>query len=255
MFKGNLLRLGVNIDHIATLREVRKVSYPDPFESLTVLKKCSVDQVTIHLREDRRHIQDQDLRRIVQAKILPVNLEMAVTEEMVEVASRTPVQICTFVPEKRREVTTEGGLDVVKNKKKIAAAILKLKKKGCRVSLFIDPQEKQVRASWDIEADAVELHTGTYCDILEKIFEKEKKYNFTKREVKKEIIKIRQVATLASFLGLKVCAGHGLHRKNLHPLVEIPEIEEYNIGHAIIARAVFVGLKNAIREIRKVLRG
>lgn len=248
-------RLGVNIDHIATLREARKVSYPDPLESLSSLKKCSVDQVTIHLREDRRHIQDHDLHHIVHSKILPVNLEMAVTDEMVKIASQIPVQVCTFVPEKRREITTEGGLDVFKNKRKIARAILRLKKEGRRVSLFIDPCEKQVRASFEVGVDAVELHTGTYCDVLEKNFQREKKYDFKKTNVKKEIKKIETSTALAHSLKLKVYAGHGLHRRNLSPLIGIPEIEEYNIGHAIIARAVFVGLENAVREIRKVLRG
>lgn len=248
-------KLGVNIDHIATLREVRQVSYPDPLESLSVLKKCSVDQVTIHLREDRRHIQDHDLHRIVRSKILPVNLEMAITEEMVGIASRTPVRVCTFVPEKREEITTEGGLNVLGNKTKITEAVLKLKKAGRCVSLFIDPSARQVRASFEVGADAVELHTGTYCDVLEKNFKREKKYNFKKEKVRQEIKKIKGAARLASFLKLKVCAGHGLHRQNLAPLITIHEITEYNIGHAIIARAVFVGLKNAIQEIRRVLRG
>lgn len=252
-------RLGVNIDHIATLREARRVCYPDPLAALEILKKTKVNHVTIHLREDRRHIQDHDLKRISQAQILPVNLELAVTDEMVKIAARYRPKICTFVPEKRQEVTTEGGLDCLKRKRKLAQAIELLKKKNIHVSLFIDPDEKQIQSAKELGADAIELHTGSYCDELEKFYLKSQTYDFQnqKTKVKKIAVRLQEIKNAAEFadgIGLKVYAGHGLHIHNLAPVVQISEIEEYNIGHAIIARAVFVGLEKAIREIQRVLR-
>lgn len=236
-------RLGVNIDHMATLREARKVSYPAPVDALMILKECSVDQVTIHLREDRRHIQDQDLEIIVAAGILPVNLEMAATEEMTRIACLRKPHTATLVPEKRQEVTTEGGLDCSGQFQRVAQVVKELRQSGIRASLFIDPDLTQVRASKEIGADAIELHTGTYCNIDPT----------QQREIENEIHKIREATHLGVNLGLKVFAGHGLNCSNLKPILAIPEIEEYNIGHAIIARAVFVGLKAAIQEIQKIL--
>lgn len=252
-------RLGVNIDHIATLREARGEWYPDPLESLSILKKCGAHQVTLHLREDRRHIQDHDLRRIVQAAVLPVNLEMAVTNEMVKLACESGVQTCTFVPEKRQEITTEGGLDVKGHFKTVARAVEKLKKAGKWVSLFIDPEKNQLEAAQKSGADAVEFHTGSYCHLLEEYFIRSGSYRWRARDrygqrTAGELKKLREMARQAVLGGMKAYAGHGLHVYNLPPVVAIPEIEEYNIGHAIVARAVFVGLEKAVREIQKVLR-
>lgn len=252
-------KLGVNIDHIATLREARKVTYPNPLDSLKILETCKVDQVTLHLREDRRHIQDHDLKQITAAKILPVNLEMAVTSEMVQIALRHPTRVCTFVPEKRQEITTEGGLQVLHREKRIGKAVTELKKKGRLVSLFVDPDAKQIKAAAEVGADAVEIHTGKYCHLFEKFYLKYQTYRLnTKTELGKrifrEIKKIAENVELADFLGLDVFAGHGLHAQNLFPLVKMPTIREYNIGHAIIARAVFVGLERAVTEIQRALR-
>ncbi len=251
-------RLGVNIDHIATLRQVRGVTYPDPVASLDILKRCGVDQVTLHLREDRRHIQDHDLTRVMAAKKLPVNLEMAVTSEMVKLAAKTKPHTATFVPEKREELTTEGGLDCVAGFKAVAGAVKELKAVGIRVSLFIDADENQIRAAREAQADAIEIHTGTFCNIIEAHYEKTDSYDYAKNTtvaaaVKQEALRTQKGATLAKSLGLKVFAGHGLHCDNLKEIVAIKEIEEYNIGHAIIARAIFVGLELAIKEIQQCL--
>jgi pyridoxine 5-phosphate synthase len=253
-------RLGVNIDHIATIRESRKVSYPDPFEALPILKSCQVDQVTIHLREDRRHIQDHDLKRISAANILPVNLEMAVTNEMLDIATQQKPSHVTFVPEKREEVTTEGGLDCVSSLVNVKKAVKRIKECGIHASLFIDPDCRQIAAAKESGADAIEIHTGTYCNVLEDFFLKNGHYDYSKdavfhKQIDIEITKIQESARMATEAGLKVYAGHGLHVDNLQPITNIPQIEEYNIGHALIARAVFVGLKQAITEIQMMLRG
>ncbi|MBF0106782.1 MAG: pyridoxine 5'-phosphate synthase [Deltaproteobacteria bacterium] len=252
-------RLGVNIDHIATLREARKVSYPAPFDALSILKGCAVDQVTIHLREDRRHIQDHDLAAILKAGVLPVNLEMAVTEEMVRIAASQCPHTATFVPEKREEITTEGGLDCVGLFEKIKQATDVLKSRGIRVSLFVDPDLRQTVASKEAGADAIEFHTGSYCHVIEEFYASSGHYDYTRDKasfarVNTELEKIKTASKKAAALGLKVFAGHGLHTHNLKPVTEISEIEEYNIGHAIIARAVFVGLKQAVCEIQAVLK-
>lgn len=251
-------RLGVNIDHIATLREARQVSYPAPIEALGMLESCQVDQVTIHLREDRRHIQDNDLKTITASKILPVNLEMAVTEEMVNIALQYKPQTVTLVPEKREEITTEGGLDVAGQFERVSACVKKIKSAGIHTSLFIDADLNQVYAAHESGADAIEIHTGAYCDVVEKFYEQNGHYNYQKDAkceslVLQELEKISQASQTAFNKGLKVYAGHGLHAKNLAPITAIPEIEEYNIGHAIIARSVFVGLEKAIREIQELL--
>lgn len=232
-------RLGVNIDHIATLREARKVLYPAPLEALEILKTCVVDQVTLHLREDRRHIQDHDLEAIISAKVLPVNFEMAVTDEMVGIALKCRPKTVTFVPEKREEITTEGGLDVAGQFERVSVCVKKLKDVGIHCSHFIDADLNQVYAAHESGADAIEIHTGTYCHLAE-----------CKKEFSREVEKIRLASQVAASKGLKVYAGHGLHVGNLTPITAISEIEEYNIGHAIIARAVFVGLEKAIREIQ-----
>lgn len=253
-------RLGVNIDHIATLREARKCGIPDPVDSLVILEKCGVDQVTLHLREDRRHIQDRDLEEIIKRARIPVNLEMAITGEMVEIARRlrpatSGVATATIVPEKRREITTEGGLDCEGNIHLLEKEIPRLKEKGIRVSLFIDPDEKQIDLSAKLRADAVELHTGSYCEAYSH------NPSFTSPYLKgrtggvtAELERLRDAAAHAAQKGLKVFAGHGLNTQNLPSVVSIREIEEYNIGHSIIARAVFAGLEGAVREIQEILK-
>lgn len=253
-------RLGVNIDHVATLREARKVCYPDPFETLPILKKCHVDQVTLHLREDRRHIQDHDLVRFIAEKDLPVNLEMAVTDAMLKIALKFYPATCTFVPEKRQEVTTEGGLDTVKKARAVGRAIERLQAKGVHVSLFIDPDPRQILMANRLGADAVELHTGAYCSHLENYHARHGSYRIKAGSTAAKPVEIAyqalvNTAHLADDLHLGVYAGHGLHIHNLAPIVKIPQIEEYNIGHAIVARAVFVGLAAAIGEIQKILNG
>ncbi|MCP5464435.1 MAG: pyridoxine 5'-phosphate synthase [Deltaproteobacteria bacterium] len=250
-------RLGVNIDHIATLRQARRVRYPDPVESLAILKQCQVDQVTVHLREDRRHIQDHDVKRLLAAAVLPVNLELAVTSEMVAFCAQHKPKMATFVPEKREEITTEGGLDCTAVADRLKQAIKQLKDAGVHVSLFIEADPKQIALSQELGADAIELHTGSYCDLLEKRFETLSHYDFDQASlddpIAKELMRLKQGAKQAKDLGLKVYGGHGLHCDNLPPVVQIEEIEEYNIGHAIIARSVFVGLETAVREIQAVL--
>lgn len=251
-------RLGVNIDHIATLRAVRGVRYPAPLEALTILKKCRVDQVTLHLREDRRHIVDADLKKIVAEKVLPVNLEMAATPEMLQIALRTRPHTVTYVPEKRRELTTEGGLDAARMLTRLKNHIEKLQRHQIRVSLFIEARSAQIRAAKASGADGVEFHTGCYCDFLEKHQAQSGSYSGWQKgkwgsQITRELEHLRTGIALARALGLHVYAGHGLHVGNLAPIVALGDIEEYNIGHAIIARAVFVGLKQAIREIQACL--
>lgn len=252
-------RLGLNIDHVATLRNAREARYPDPVETLPILKKCRVDQVTLHLREDRRHIRDDDLRRIISARALPVNLEMAVTAEMLKVALKTRPAHCTLVPEKRREITTEGGLDCVKNARVVARATEALQKKGVLVSLFIDADPDQILMANRLGAEAIEIHTGRYCDLLEDYSAKRGTYRWDAKSrdgtrVESALGRVADGAALAKSLGLKVFAGHGLHVQNLAPMTKIGEIEEYNIGHAVIARAVFIGLERAVREIQEILK-
>lgn len=237
----NKARLGVNIDHIATLRQARGESYPDPFDALSLLKLCHVDQVTIHLREDRRHIQDHDLQRICEEKLLPVNMEMALTQEMIKIAIENHPQTCTLVPEKRQELTTEGGLELKSNLSKLKKVVPFLKEEGIQTSLFIDPDKEQIDFAKDSDVYGIELHTGTYCKAFGSVLEK------------KELERLKKAARYAASIGLKVFAGHGLNIKNIAAVLQIREIEEYNIGHSIIARSIFIGLENAIREIQTII--
>ena len=261
-------RLGVNIDHIATLREARKCGIPDPALSLVFLEKCGVDQVTLHLREDRRHIQDRDLEQVILGARIPVNLEMALIPEMVEIARKLKPATCTLVPEKRQEITTEGGLDCKTTFNSLKKELPRLKEKGMRVSLFIDPDKTQIDCAFDLRVDAVELHTGTYCEAFARVTPPPvplpqgeggitpsplRGEGWGEGDVAKEFQRLRDAASYAAQKGLKVFAGHGLNTQNLPPVVTIREIEEYNIGHSIIARAVFVGLEGAIKEIQKIL--
>jgi len=235
-------RLGVNIDHVATLRQARgSVPYPDPVAAASIAEMAGADQITVHLREDRRHIQDRDvkiLRDVIQTSL---NLEMANTQEMAKIAMYLkPDQVC-MVPERREEVTTEGGLDVALHLDAIRKTVSSLKDSDILVSLFIDPDPEQVKASHKAGADSIEIHTGRYCDA-----EGDK---MTRRE-KDAII---NAAKTASKLSLAVHAGHGLHYHNIIPLLAIDEIEEYNIGHSIVARAVLVGLDRAVREMKDLI--
>jgi len=236
------LRHGVNIDHVATLRQARGVTYPDPLEAAVLVKNAAADSLTIHLREDRRHIQDHDLQRIRAWDGLPVNLEMAITEEMLGIAiDSKPAWVC-LVPEKREELTTEGGLDVAGQLQRVREACERLQVHGIQVSLFVDADPEQITAASACRADAVELHTGHYAEA--------KGFSQTLSD---ELARIRDGAEQASVLGLNVHAGHGLTLANVGPIAAIPEIVELNNGHSIIARSVFVGLQAAVEEMRAAM--
>ncbi|OGP33493.1 MAG: pyridoxine 5'-phosphate synthase [Deltaproteobacteria bacterium GWC2_65_14] len=230
-------RLGVNIDHVATLRQARRGREPDPAAAAVIAELHGADGITIHLREDRRHIQDRDLAILKEVVRTRINLEMAATEEMLGIAARLAPFSATLVPEKREEVTTEGGLDVLGQREALHGAVSRLREAGILVSLFIDPDLAQVRASKQAGADAVEIHTGSFCEA------------FRTGRYEEELGKIRTAAAQASNVGLKVFAGHGLDLRNIVPVLSIPAIEEFNIGHSIISRAVFVGLGPAVREM------
>ncbi len=234
-------RLGVNIDHVATLRQARRESFPSPVKAAIEARSGGADSITIHLREDRRHIQDADLPAIQKAVRIPVNLEMALHPEIVKIALRyAPEKVC-MVPERRQELTTEGGLDAVSARGKLIKVISQLKKKKIQVSLFIDADFEQVRTAAEVGANAIEIHTGTYAAV-----------RGAKR--RKELKRIRAAAELAVRLGLKVHAGHGLDYENVKPLLRIPEIEEYNIGFSIVGEAVFTGLRSAVRRMKSLIR-
>ncbi|QAV22117.1 pyridoxine 5'-phosphate synthase [Proteus hauseri] len=234
--------LGVNIDHIATLRNARGTTYPDPVQAAFIAEQAGADGITIHLREDRRHITDRDLMLISQTVQTRLNLEMAVTEEMIEIACQTQPDFCCLVPEKRQEVTTEGGLDVAGNEAKIADAIKRLSLAGIKVSLFIDPDHEQINAADRVGAPFIEIHTGAYADAEDEM------------EQDKEFMRIRDAVTYAASKGLKVNAGHGLHYHNVQRIAALPELYELNIGHAIIGRAVFSGLAPAVEEMKRLMR-
>lgn len=235
------IRLGVNIDHVATLRQARGTDYPDTVEAALLAIASGADGITVHLREDRRHIQDRDVERLMQAIDVPLNLEMAVTEEMLGIAVRVKAPHCCLVPEKREELTTEGGLDVAGQQERIADAVASLKTAGCQVSLFIDPEPEQIKAAKACGAPVVELHTGAYAEA-----------KGDTRHV--ELERLRQGARLAASLGLEVHAGHGLTVENVGPVAALPEVVELNIGHAIVARAVFVGLSEAVQEMKTAMQ-
>ena len=234
--------LGVNIDHIATLRNARGTTYPDPVQAAFIAEQAGADGITIHLREDRRHITDRDLMLISQTVQTRLNLEMAVTEEMIEIACQTQPDFCCLVPEKRQEVTTEGGLDVVGNEEKVADAIKRLSLAGIKVSLCIDPDHEQINAADRVGAPFIEIHTGAYADAEDE------------QAQEKEFVRIRDAVTYAASKGLKVNAGHGLHYHNVQRIAALPELYELNIGHAIIGRAVFSGLAPAVEEMKRLMR-
>lgn len=236
------IALGVNIDHIATLRNDRGVAYPDPVQAAFVVEQAGADAITIHLREDRRHITDRDVRLLRQTLQTRMNLEMAVTDEMRDIAlSVVPEDVC-LVPEKREEITTEGGLDVVAGFDTIADQCRAFARAGIRVSLFIDPEASQVEAAKATGAPVIELHTGAYANATDT------------QTATAELIRVQQAAELADSLGLQVNAGHGLHYHNVQAIAAIESIMELNIGHAIIARSVFSGLAQAVAEMKKLMR-
>jgi pyridoxine 5-phosphate synthase len=232
------LHLGVNIDHIATLREVRGTSYPRPAEAAVLAEQSGADSITVHLREDRRHIQDRDLVEISEVMRTHMNLEMAVTDEMLGIAEKTAPQDCCLVPENRQELTTEGGLDVVGQKDRIRDACARLAEAGIRASLFIDPDPAQLDAAVDVGAPVVELHTGSYAEV-------------EGGEQARELQRVAEAARHGDEIGLVINAGHGLHYSNVDAIARIPQIVELNIGHAIVARAVFDGLSRAVSEMKQ----
>jgi pyridoxine 5-phosphate synthase len=234
--------LGVNVDHVATLRQARLTRYPDPVRAAMAAESGGADGITIHLREDRRHIQERDVEMIQQSILTRLNLEMAVNEFMLDFAEKIHPVYCCFVPEKRKELTTEGGLDVLSDESRIKDACVRLAQSGIQVSLFIDPDLKQIEAAIRCKAPIIELHTGCYADAK----------NETLRQ--HELQRIIKAAEFAYKEGLIVNAGHGLNYQNVQSIARIPEIHELNIGHGIIAEAVFRGLEDAVREMKKLMR-
>lgn len=237
----NNILLGVNIDHIATLRNARGTRYPDPVHAAEVAERAGADGITIHLREDRRHITDRDVRLLSETIQTRMNLEMAVTDEMVEIALQTKPEYVCLVPEKREELTTEGGLDVAGHLEKVKAATQKLTDAGIKVSLFIDADREQIDAAKACGAPFIELHTGHYADAE------------TEADRLNELKKIAAGASYAADLGITVNAGHGLTYHNVAPIAALPEIYELNIGHAIIGRAVFDGLEKAVADMKAIM--
>ena len=234
-----MIRLGVNVDHVATVRQARGIDAPDPVEAAFLAERGGADGITVHLREDRRHIQERDVELLRQRVKTKLNLEMAVTPEMVGLAERLRPDDACFVPERREELTTEGGLDVLTHRAKVQEAVKRLQGRGIRVSLFVDPQENQIEASREVGAHGVEIHTGRYCNAV--------------GDQTKECQEVASAASFAHRLGLEVHGGHGLNYRNVLPIARIPEIVELNIGHSIIARAVMVGMEQAVREMKDLL--
>ena len=230
-----MLKLGVNVDHVATLREARKTVFPDPVEAALICEKAGAHGITAHLREDRRHIQDTDIKSLAK-KVKRLNMEMAVTREMVEIAYKIEPACCCLVPEKRQEVTTEGGLDVVHNFKSIKDAVQKLSAKKIVVSIFIDPDKEQIKLGHETGAEFIELHTGAYA-------------NANGKQQTRELEKLIKASEYANGLGIKVNAGHGIDYENISGILEIPHLVELNIGHSIIARSVFTGIYDAVKEM------
>jgi pyridoxine 5-phosphate synthase len=258
------MKLGVNIDHIATLREARKINEPDPLMALNICKEAGADQITIHLREDRRHIDDFDARRIIESSFLPINMECSIDEKIIEIISNLKPHRVTLVPEKREEVTTEGGLDLTNNIEKIKNAINNLKQNAIKVSMFIDPDIIQIEKSHEYGADMVEFHTGRYANLFLSLHSnlnhtKHKLFTNYSRdeleiEIQKELKLLKDSSIKAKNLGLIVAAGHGLNYQNVEEIVKIKEIEELNIGHSIIANSIFMGLKDAVIKMKQLIK-
>jgi pyridoxine 5-phosphate synthase len=238
---GPVIDLGVNIDHVATVRNARGTTYPDPVQAALLAEEAGADAITLHLREDRRHIKDADVEAIRPQLRTRMNLESAVTSEMIEFACRIKPQDVCLVPERREEVTTEGGLDVVRYFSQVQAAVKQLQAEGIRVSLFIDADNEQIKAAAEIGAPVIEIHTGRYADA------------HNESEQQHELERVQQGVLQGIQHGLQVNAGHGLHYTNVQAIAAIPELAELNIGHAIVAQAVFVGWKNAIKEMKAIM--
>ena len=232
--------LGVNIDHVATLRQARKTYEPDPVAAAVLAELGGADCITIHLREDRRHIQDRDVRVLRETVAIKLNLELSVAEEIVGIACEVQPDQATIVPERREEVTTEGGLDVVTHRAAVAKAVERLRQVGISVSLFLDPDPPQIELAKQLGADAVELHTGQYA-------------NSRGTAQQEQLVALTTAGKLICDLGMRLHAGHGLNYHNVVPVARIPHMRELNIGHAIISRAVFVGLERAVREMKQLL--
>ena len=242
MTEHHIIQLGVNVDHVATLRQARGTTYPDPMLAADIARKAGADGVTVHLREDRRHIQDHDVHNIRGNVNLPMNFEMAATAEMLKIAQELKPYECCIVPEKRAELTTEGGLDVLANIAELGDFVGALQERSIKVSLFIDPDEAQIEACCKLGVDIVELHTGMYADCSE-------------AQVNVELQRIQNSAKLANSLGLQVNAGHGLHYQNVSKIAAIEEIVCLNIGHSIVARAVMTGFYEAVFAMKQTMIG
>lgn len=256
--------LGVNIDHIAVLREARKINDPNPLDALAICKLAGANQITIHLREDRRHMQDSDTENIIKLSQLPVNLECSINDEMIAIACKNKPHRVTLVPENREEVTTEGGLDIEKNYKQIQKVIKKLHKNEIEVSLFIDPNNEIIELSKKLGVEWIEIHTGTFANIyamlnsgLDKTHHSIQELELSREQLSSKLenslLEIKKSSRLAKRLGLQVAAGHGLNYQNVKYMTQIKEIKELNIGQSIIARSVFTGLQNAIVDMKELI--
>lgn len=233
------IRLGVNIDHVATIRNARGGIHPDPVTAAKIAKLAGAHGITAHLREDRRHISDEDIIHLKKEIDLPLNLEMAATAEMLEIALKTKPNAACIVPEKRAELTTEGGLDIIKNQDRLKPIIQQLKDHKIRVSLFVEANIQQIKAAKEIGADIIEIHTGTYC------------HNIKNRQI--EFVKIKDCAKFATEIGLECHAGHGLDFQTAAQIAQIPEIVELNIGHFLIGESIFIGLESAIKKMLQAI--
>jgi pyridoxine 5-phosphate synthase len=259
------MKLGVNIDHIAVLREARKVADPDPLDALGICKRAGADQITIHLREDRRHIQDADAQNIIALSALPINLECAICDEMIDIACTLKPQRVTLVPEKREEVTTEGGLSILGEQTQLKSAIKKLHEAEIEVSLFIDPDTKTIAQAQKLEVEWIEFHTGKYANIYAMLYANLAKSHHCipsldlpratlKAMLEEELSLLHTLCDEAKALGLHIAVGHGLNMQNVLDIVKIKSIEELNIGQSIIARSVFTGLEQAIKDMNALVK-
>ena len=237
------IRLGVNIDHVATVRNARGEAYPSPLRAAILAEKNGADSITIHLREDRRHINELDLKKIIKKLTIPLNLEIAATKEMLKIASRSKPPFICIVPEKRKEITTEGGLNLNHNKDFLKILIKKLKKNKSRISLFIEPSLKDLEKAKKLDADCVEIHTGKLCNLINK-----------KKLFKKELKRIQKVVNLGNKLGLEVHAGHGLTYASAKILSKIKGIKEFNIGHFLVGESIFEGIPSVIKKFKRILK-
>ncbi len=244
MSETHHLRLGVNIDHVATVRNARGGEYPDPLRAAKLAEEAGADGITAHLREDRRHISDKDIDGLMEVLSVPLNFEMAATDEMQQIALRHKPHAVCIVPEKREEKTTEGGLEVAREENRLAHFIAPLRDVGCRVSIFIAADQRQIEAAHRIGAEVIELHTGAYCDA-------HAEGRFEDRD--RELVALQQMSAFAHSLGLEVHAGHGLNYETVQPVAAMPEVRELNIGHFLIGESIFLGLQPAIAEMRRLM--